>query len=301
MQASTYSARMPEVGVFLGAMGGPKCPLNYFGVDKSRLPPEPRNSRMESENFPATESAIPTIAVLTCDRPRGFYVGETIAQIDRQGGKPLLRRLYVDGTESFVETLESRLRPYGIEGWEIVRLGEGLGSTEAMRRLIVKSSEEARDLLFFEDDLLLCRNAVKRMISQQVPDDAGIVTFFDMKEVSPGAAPGIYRRPTNGRDGKGFWGAQCLRIHKDSLVWMANRNWADSWEAGTRMASDILMGRHMEVHPTRNSLGVHIPNLIEHVGHASACFPGLSLSPRWRQASNFRGREFDAMSLAAMS
>jgi hypothetical protein len=253
---------------------------------------------MQSEN--SKTSSDPVIAILTCDRPSGFYLGETVRQIQKEGGCDFRRSIYVDGTEQFVDSLQSRLRPYGINDWEIIQLGERLGSTEAMRRVIAQLAKLNSDLLFFEDDLILCRNAVRRMACQQVPDDVGIVTFFDMKEVTPGAAPGLHRRPPNGKNGNGFWGAQCLRIHHEFIQWMAHKNWNDSKGDGDHMASDILMGRLMAEHPKRNNLAVHIPNLVEHAGHASACFPGLSLSPRWRRASNFLGREFDAMSLASM-
>lgn len=240
-----------------------------------------------------------SIAVLTCERA-GFYVGETIHQIAREGGASLPRRLYLDGSEEFAKALACRLRPYGGDSWELVRLGEGLGSSEAMRRLVVHAAQEGRDLLFFEDDLLLCRNAVSRMIAQHVPDDVGIVTFFDMKEIKPGSAPGLYRRPADGGGGKGFWGAQCLKFSSESLIWLAEHDWMVESRGDSRMASDILMGRVMAKHPERRKLAVHIPCLVEHVGHSSACFPGLSLSPRWRRATNFMGRHFDAMSLGNM-
>ena len=213
----------------------------------------------------------------------------------------LTRRLYVDGTTKFVDSLKSRLTPFAANSWEIVRLGENLGSTEAMRRLIVHSAAMGRDLLFFEDDLLLCRNAVSRIIAQRVPEDTGIVTFFDMKEVPPGTAPGLYRTPAEGKQGSGFWGAQCLKFPLETLIHLANKNWEEEGRIGSKMASDILIGRILTKHPTRKNLAVHIPNLVEHIGHASACFPGLTLTPRWRRATNFLGRDFDALSLMEMS
>lgn len=249
------------------------------------------------ETSASTEPTLPSIAVLTCDRPNGFYVIETLRQIDKEGGAGLDRRLYVDGSVEFLERLEHRLRDGGTKGWSIVHLGENLGSTEAMRRLVVASAALGGDLLFFEDDLLLCRNAVKRMIAQRVPDDVGIVTFFDMKEVAPGAAPGLYRRPADGHHGSGFWGAQCLRIHRESLAYLADRNWLERGQGDPRMSSDLIMGRLLASHPFRKHLAIHIPNLVEHVGKSSACFNGLTLGPRWRRASNFIGTEQDAAPL----
>ncbi|MEN9306481.1 MAG: hypothetical protein RL173_413 [Fibrobacterota bacterium] len=253
------------------------------------------------ETSASTEPTLPSIAVLTCDRPNGFYVIETLRQIDKEGGAGLDRRLYVDGSVEFLERLEHRLRDGGTKGWSIVHLGENLGSTEAMRRLVVASAALGGDLLFFEDDLLLCRNAVKRMIAQRVPDDVGIVTFFDMKEVAPGAAPGLYRRPADGHHGSGFWGAQCLKFCPDTLNHLEQSKWNNEGRDGSRMASDLLIGRIMSKHPRRMHLAVHIPNLVEHVGHASACFPGLALSSRWRRASNFAGQGFDALTLKPMT
>lgn len=241
-----------------------------------------------------------SIAVLTCPARQGSYVAQTIRQIVSEGGRDLVRRLYVDGSESDVVTLARSLEPELRTGWSLERLGEGLGSTEAMRRVLVRSAESGGDLLFFEDDLLLARNAVARMAAQSVPADAGIVTFFDMKEVPPGSVRGLYRTRADGRDGSGFWGAQCLKFPEETVRWLADQDWSRVATGNSRMASDISMGRLLATRGERDRLAVHIPCLVEHVGSTSACFPGLSLSPRWRRASNFPGARFDALSLPAM-
>jgi len=243
----------------------------------------------------------PTIAVLTCDRPSGSYVDETLRQIDKEGGARLERRLYVDGSEEFAKRLRQRLSAMGRNGWEIVRLGEGLGSTEAMRRVVTESVATGRDLIFFEDDLLLCRNAVKRMIAQQVPDDVSFVTFFDMKEVAPGSAPGLYRRPAAGSHAPGFWGAQCLKFCPSALRCLASKDWRHDGNMNSPMASDIQLGWILSKFSEKPWLGVHIPNLVEHVGHSSGCFPGIGLAASYRRATNFPGQFFNADSLTQMA
>ncbi len=249
----------------------------------------------------STNSAASTvIAILTCDRSKGFYLPQTAKQIDAQGGRQLTRRVYVDGEQDEARRISRRLRQSGVpSAWDVIPLGPRAGSTEAMRRLLVHASETSADLLFFEDDLAFCRNAVTHMVQQKIPPSVGILSFFDMKEVNKGAAPGLYRRPPTGGDGMGLWGAQALKFPAEVVAWLATEDWYQLRFGTTRMASDQYMGALVARHEKRNRMAVHIPNLVQHIGHSSACFPGLGLKT-WRRATNFAGREFDALALPEM-
>jgi hypothetical protein len=240
----------------------------------------------------------PLIVVLTCERPKsGWFLENTVRAIDREGGRDLARMIVVDGDQTTYEKISARLVASGAgAGWQMVPLGQRTGSTLAMNHALVRAAQEARDVLFFEDDVYLCRNAVRRMRQVTVPDRCGCLTFFDMKEVPRDSPAGLYRRmPRQIRDWS-FWGCQALKLPADMVRWLADRNWGACRVGGTRMASDTVLGRLIVEHPDRNEVAVHIPCLVQHVGHLSACFPGLPLTAK-RTASNFAGAEFDATSL----
>jgi hypothetical protein len=244
--------------------------------------------------------APPLITVLTCQRSAGNYLGATLRQIDRQGGAGLERRVFVDGPPEVALEVRRRLRAARALGdWTVTSFGTRLGSTEATRRVLAAADRERRGILFFEDDLLLCRHAVTRMVDLAIPDDVSLISFFDMKEVRPGAAPGLYRRPPTGRDGRGLWGNQCFRVPPEVLSWLLDQDWRSTSHGASRMASDVVMGELLARHPTRPRVAFHIPCLVEHIGHGSACFPGLELA-RWRRATNFAGAEVDALKLPAV-
>jgi len=239
----------------------------------------------------------PLVVVLTCDRPAACYLAATIEQIDREGGRSLARRIYVDGAADALEPIHARLQ--GVQSaaeWGLRSLGAQGGSTEAMRRTLSDAAGEGRDVLFFEDDLLLCKNAVERMISQQVPAQASLLTFFDMKEVAARSSFGLYFRPPTGADHQGLWGCQCLRFPADVVSWLGAQNWQGTLFGSLKMSSDLILGELLLRHPSRNQIAVHIPCLVEHVGESSACFPGIGL-PDWRRATNFPGQNFDARTL----
>jgi len=242
----------------------------------------------------------PVISVLTCERTAGDYVAATLQQINRQGGEPCERLLFVDGLPDVAERVRRRLSDVAALGaWDVISLGGKRGSTEATRRVFVDVAKRGRDLIFFEDDLLLCRHAVTRMLELVIPASVSLVSFFDMKEVSPGAATGLYRRPPTGRDGRGLWGNQCFRLPAEVLRWLIAQDWSSTSHGSSLMASDVVLGELLARHPTRPRIAYHIPCLVEHVGHGSACFPGLELA-RWRRATNFQGAEFDARQLPPM-
>ena len=239
---------------------------------------------------------VPVIAVLTCERPDAEYLKETLRQIDREGGSTCERRLYVDGGPTVVEKTARLLRAGDFGAWRLSSVGERVGSTEATRRVLADVAKLGADVLFFEDDLLLCRRAVTRMIQFAVPAQVSLLSFFDMKEVTAGSPFELHVRPALGADGRGFWGNQCFRLPADVLLWLAHQDWSSTIHWNARMASDIVLGELLNRNADRPHVAYHIPCLVEHVGSVSACFPTRPLG-RSLQATNFPGADFDALSL----
>lgn len=245
----------------------------------------------------------PTIGVLTCRRPkRANYLLSTVAQIDAQGGGAVARKVvFVDGDDGFAE----EIRPALPSTWSVVPLGKNAFSAgaAAYKRGLAYLAEFKRDVLMFEDDLDFSRNAVARMIATPVPLNAGLLTFFDMKEFSAETTPGIYclrpsRDPIHCRTRPqieaflGLWGSQCFRYPADMVSWLVAQDWTKTalWPHG----QDLVVGNMVEQHPTRHRIAVHLPCLVEHVGQISAYTPfGLE----GRTATQFIGRDADALAL----
>ena len=144
---------------------------------------------------------------------------------------------------------------------------------------VIQSFDAGADAIFFEDDLLPCKNAVRRMVELEVPDGVGLVSFFDYRNEWP--RPGLWTNPT----GREFHGAQALKIPARVLP----RLQALALENVTIPCWDIWLGRAMEI--LGLSIAHYAPSLVQHVGMASMYAPGV---PR-PMADNFPGEDFDAL------
>ena len=245
----------------------------------------------------------PAIGVLTCRRPRGAnYLLSTVAQIDAQGGASVSPKVvFVDGADGFAD----EIRPLLPLAWSVVALGknEFSAGAAAYKRALAQLAGCGRDVLMFEDDLDFSRNAVARMISTPVPSNAGLLTFFDMKEFSAETTPGLYclrpsRDPIHCRTQPqieaflGLRGSRCFRYPAEMVTWLVAQDWTKTalWPHG----QDLVVGNLVEQHPTRHRVAVHIPCLVEHVGQVSAyTLAGLE----GRTATQFIGRDADALAL----
>lgn len=239
----------------------------------------------------------PIVVVLTSERPGGASFVQNVAQaVDREGGARLPRFVFVDGDERVRARTEQKLCECGSTDWQVVGHGACRGSTLGMQDALVAAARHRRDVLFFEDDVLLCKGAVARMAAVPVPEDCGCVTFFDMKDVPQGTLPGLYRYAPRDVRGWEFWGCQSLLFPADMVDWLAGQAWSSVTARPVKMGSDVALGILVACHPRRNRIAVHIPSLVQHVGGVSACFPGLPLTER-RTTRHFRGADFDAGSL----
>lgn len=244
-----------------------------------------------------------SIGILTCRRRSGaVYLFDTIAAIDREGGAGVeTKTIFVDGDTGF----DLEIAPRVPAGWSVVPLGrtEFSCGAAAYKGALAQLARARQDVLMFEDDVALCRRAVERMIATEVPSNAGLVSFFDMKEYPPGSPTGLFCiRPSvdpkhcidkpAAADYLGLWGSQCYRFPIDVVEWLVAQDWTKArlWPHG----QDLVVGNLLEQHPSRSLVAFHIPCIVEHVGLVSAYSPfGLA----GRTATNFIGREADAMAL----
>lgn len=205
------------------------------------------------------------------------YLSRLMRQIDASGWKG--RRLLIsDGPPSL------------LTAWPTSATSRRLGQKKTYWRALAVGLEEARRhrtdrILILEDDVELCRNALQYMERARLPDVLGFVTWFDGHAIPPRSSPGIY--PVAARY---FFCLQGVTWRCATAEWLLRSPAAAGWKhphAGDALIARVLTGRHY---------GVHVPNLVQHLGAASVCNPGERLAGV-RVANNYPGPHFDAMTL----
>lgn len=191
------------------------------------------------------------ISVMTCPS-RGQYLEQTIASIERAGGDAFDRVLYVDGP---ADAYEGRF-----PGWFVscvsAEPGRGArhGMVEIMRRA---AAADVELLLYFEDDVLLCRNAIRAMIEIGVPEPLGFVQYCEISDEPAGPPLELYARPGQPRalpGYGGFRGCQALAVPLRTLRTF------ETWEAPAWMTShecDGVMAQIAPVYGVLDSLAFH--------------------------------------------
>ena len=150
------------------------------------------------------------IILLTCPRfdaeNHWPYVGSTLEQIDREALPGVRRtvlvdrckRLQPDPDEEPIDWMPTPLEAAAARGWYVDYFDEPhfRGNKWAYWRALEIGAAAGEDLIIFEDDLALCRNAVRRMWTFPVPGDLAMVTFFSPRVLqAPNAIPGLWRPP----------------------------------------------------------------------------------------------------------
>ena len=230
------------------------------------------------------------LTVLTSPRANKSYLADTLASLERAGANDVDRRVVVcDGPV-----------PRGVStSWEAYSLGSEPGGNmraffEVMRFAV---NHGAQRLLYFEDDVVAAPNAIHHMLSVGVPDHLAFVTFFDMKEMFAGAAPGLYSVSTMGKEGWGFWGMQAVLYPNATMHYaLANQTRIMNRFPGIKHSSDVALGYDL-LYSSRSSYGVHVPGLFEHIGEASSIWTNRGGWDDYeinRRATSFIGEAADA-------
>lgn len=243
------------------------------------------------------EFGVMDIIVLgTSPRPVS-YLKSTLASLNASGAMELPRFILADGLTSndLAATVGGDL-----DGW-IVHQYPGPSGTRLMlwRAFALCAYTRADRLLFFEDDIVLCRNAIKRMQDVAIPDDVGFITYHDMFACPRGSADGLYVLPSKNAVGvsRDFYGTQALVIPRRTCEFLLARDPLEivkpSVNAYPRNSGDSVMSYLLTLESPWPLYGIHIPCLAEHIGAQSVAWPASSHHGR-NKPTNFRGMDFDA-------
>lgn len=213
------------------------------------------------------------VSVLTCPK-RPQYLLSTLDQLDREGARGVPRMVFSDGPIVDLDTT-----------WGLAIKEDGpSGTAPAMRWVFeVVVSTGADRLLYAEDDLIVGRDAVTRMLATQVPNDAALVTGFDLSEFRPPniPAPGLYPVRPTGKLGTGLWGTLFCLIPRRTIEWVLadnDKGWGDR-----NKPCDGLLGKVLERSPWPRYM-MRVPSDVDHAGVESTL-----VKKRPRSALHFVG------------
>jgi hypothetical protein len=232
------------------------------------------------------------IVVLTCVRPEQGepfrFFNETIAQLEAERpGLDFEGHVVCDITRGDAP-------PTLPEGWELHKFHRPAGSLPGNKlpywnALEIASHRAGDAALVFEDDVALCPNALRRMVSFPIPRDLDFVMFYAPAVFqNPRVFPGLWRTPTP------VIGTQAIKFRKDALWKLVEFSRLAAFGAYTASDEMLEAARVM----LGMKYGAHCPEIVQHVGEESAVDYGADLSHRWRRAHTFAA-SLDAMALYA--
>ncbi len=213
------------------------------------------------------------ICVLTCPRPVN-YLPATLRSIDASA-KSKNRIVVVDGD----------YLPKDATGWQVVYAPKPQWEYRIHNRFpfwkcIELAFEAAEDLVFFEDDVKLCKNGATFIESLTVPESLAFLSFFSMDN-----GHGTVERKTD----RGFGFLQAAKFPLRTLERLvAMKHVMTSSRLG---GSDTCVGIIGAMFGWNH--GIVFPNVAQHVGDESVVTG--SGAPK-RMSPTFR-EEFDAMEL----
>jgi hypothetical protein len=214
------------------------------------------------------------IAVVTAPKLRSKYLVPTLRQLDQQGAAGIDRVVLCDG-------------PMTVEcPWPVLCKPDGPSGTAPMMfwgfEALLRT--DADRFLWCQDDLVVGRASVDRMLAVETPPDVALVTGFDQAEFKGKRipAPGLYPVHPLGRKKTGLWGTLFLLLPRRTVEWIVSDRDPD-WAKRT-VPDDGILGRVIERSPWPWYL-MRVPSDVDHAGDVSSGPP-----KRIRRATHFVGR-----------
>lgn len=235
----------------------------------------------------------PVVVVSTCSRPTGVsYLADTLDSLDRAGAGDVANDRIVLCNGPFASDVT-------IVGWTVhAKSDEFRSSRSNFWHAVRLAAYWATDLLFFEDDIHCCKNAVTRMASVRCPDDAAFVSFYDHahpRQRRANGAWGLHVAPLpEDFDGAGYGGTQALLLPLRTCQYLAPLDPFSIRIDCAERQCDKVLADFCAVSPWPR-FAMHVPTLVRHTGMVSAVRPGVE-APTWRHSPrSYPGDWFDAL------
>lgn len=243
----------------------------------------------------------PLLSVLTHPARRDYFAA-TMASVRAAGGDEYSRTVFIDGQGSLSPSDHDWYRAVAGPGWSFAAThpsGEAIGTKSSMLAVLHAAAGSER-LIYLEDDIVLCKNAISFVARYEMPLDVAFVSFCDIKNAAP--RPGLTVCPGYDYDAPmgqgGHWGNQMLLIPGRSLRFLRDAVALPDW-GDARIASDIMLGISLATGPAPwRTYGIYSPSLAQHVGERSLVNPNAVARGFGRDTLTFPGTAFDAMTLA---
>jgi len=228
---------------------------------------------------------ITAVTITTCARPGGVsYLRETAEALLREGADHCTyKAVIVDGV------LDDKPR-----GWTTVSHVLVCSVRAVMWRAFRYAKQRDVDMLLYcEDDITPCRNAVRHILQTRVPEDCAFVDFHDMVELRSGASRGLHVRRFDGLLRHKYIGNQCMMFPRRTIDWLVQRD--PVYDYAPVHHADAALGKLLEASPWPQ-YGICVPALVRHIGEVSAAHPELSLRGSVaRLPTNYYGDDFDPL------
>ncbi len=204
----------------------------------------------------------------------GLFLSLEAAGVERWRGPKIL---VIDGHGGLVKTKEER------PGWLVTGSSERQGQAqtyfEALRRAV---DTGAKRITFFEDDVLLAKNALDYIAQVEPLQEAPLIAWWNRMPAPFRAGPPMFLLTPNCsfvRNVALSMSAETARKLLDSEV---VKNW-DQRHAGDMIYADALPGAQA---------ALHFPGIVQHIGNESTVG-----KTEIRQSRSFIGKDTDAMRL----
>ncbi len=237
------------------------------------------------------DSGVTLVSITTCPRPDGAsYLRSTAAALLREGATTCaLRVIFCDGESVTVPP-----------GWAIAGDRDQRedvkrdGSRLTMWRVFRFAVEQGVDrLLYCEDDIVPCRNAVRKMCAMRISDRVAFIDFHDMRRLIGTTQPGL-RALALGSASYAYWGTQCMLFPRRTLDWLVREDPTAVAVKGLPHCADLALGALLARSPWPR-YAAHLPCLVRHAGVVSAAHRGVALDHRL--PTHYPGDECDALAM----
>ena len=227
------------------------------------------------------------IVVSTCPRPNGVsYLMQTLSNIDKEGGMHIDKLILSNGEMNECPS-----------AWDYLETHHALPistRTNLWQAFSIAKTRNVDSLLFFEDDIVLCKNAVARMLEVDCPSHCTFVSFFDNnrgRSSKWGIQTSSLPKDFNGQL---FHGTLAMSFPKKTIEFLADKDPFSLRTDQPHRQADTVMAEICATSPWPH-VAHHIPSLVRHVGEISVAWPEKKRTKQDLIPESYQGDDFDPL------